>query len=381
MNPLLGTARAFRRRILAERNQIEAERRLPESLARELAGAGFFRMTLPEAYGGLDLDPISALKVYEELARADASVSWCVWNGNTHWTTAQLAPNVARTIHADPDVIIANSTRASGRAEVVEGGYRVTGRWAFVSGCELAAWMILFCVVHENGGPRLTSSGVPETQFMLFPAADCEILDTWTAGGLRGTGSHDVVLHELFVPQSYGSSWTDPVVLPGARYRVPAMSRVLPGLGAMALGIARNAIEALIELAVEKVPARTTQRLCEDRGAQSRLTEAEALVRSGPPAAVRCGGAAVANGSGRERYDNEDKIRSSLGHLARRFQRGPGGRSRLHHRGCDLALHDLSDRACIPRRDAITQHIGVHPRILESTGRVLFGLEPDTPLF
>ena len=134
---LLEVARSFRPRILAERDHIEASHRLPEDLARELARDGFFRIFLPKAYGGLDLTPREALEIFEELARADASVAWCVWNGNTHWTAAQLSPEAARTIHANPDVITANSTRASGRAQVVPGGYRVNGRWSLVSGCEL----------------------------------------------------------------------------------------------------------------------------------------------------------------------------------------------------------------------------------------------------
>jgi alkylation response protein AidB-like acyl-CoA dehydrogenase len=82
---LLEVARSFRPRILAERDHIEASRRLPEDLARELARDGFFRIFLPKAYGGLDLTPREALEIFEELARADASVAWCVWNGNTHW--------------------------------------------------------------------------------------------------------------------------------------------------------------------------------------------------------------------------------------------------------------------------------------------------------
>jgi indole-3-acetate monooxygenase len=115
---LLEVARSFRPRLLAERDRIEAARRLPEDLARELAHAGFFRIFLPAAYGGLDLTPVDAMEVFEELARADASVAWCVWNGNTHWTAAQLSHEAARTIHGDPDVITANSTRTSGQAQV-----------------------------------------------------------------------------------------------------------------------------------------------------------------------------------------------------------------------------------------------------------------------
>src|SRR5713101_8563361 len=116
---LLAAARDFRPRVIAQRDAIETSRRLPNDLARELARAGFFRIFLPEAYGGLDLAPMEGLAVFEELARADASVSWCVWNGNTHWTAAQLSPEAARTIHADPEIVTANSTRASGQAHVV----------------------------------------------------------------------------------------------------------------------------------------------------------------------------------------------------------------------------------------------------------------------
>ena len=222
---LLEVARSFRPRIFAERDRIEASRRLPEDLGRELAHAGFFRIFLPGAYGGLDLTPMEGLEIFEELARADSSVAWCVWNGNTHWTAAQLSPEAARAIHADPDVITANSTRTSGQAHIVDGGYSVDGRWSLVSGCELGTWMVLLCVVHEDGKPRLTQMGAPESQFMLLPSEACEIIDTWNVGGLRGTGSHDVVVRDVFVPNSYGSGFTDPHVLPEPRYRIPSIRR------------------------------------------------------------------------------------------------------------------------------------------------------------
>jgi indole-3-acetate monooxygenase len=277
---LLEAARTFRSRILAERDHIEAARRIPEDLARDLAHAGFFRIHLPEVYGGLDLTPMQAMEVFEELAQADASVAWCIWNGNTHWTAAQLSSDAARTIHANPEVITANSTRASGQAQVAPGGYNVNGRWSLVSGCELATWMVLLCVVHENGKPRLNPAGAPETRFMLLPSEACEIIDTWTVGGLRGTGSHDVVVDDVFVPNSYGSGFTDPYVLPEPRYRIPPFSRVIPGLGAMALGIARTAIETFYEIAGVKTPQRTTQMLRDNHGAQVRVSQAESLVRS-----------------------------------------------------------------------------------------------------
>ena len=129
---------------------------------------------------------------------------------------------------------------------------------------------------------------------MLCPAADCDIVDTWTVGGLRGTGSHDVVVQDRFVPALYASFHTAPLVLTDSRYKLPHLSRLVPGLGGMALGIARSAIEALIELAGEKRHERTSQSMAEDRGAQTRLSQAEALVCSARRS--RAGRGLTANG-------------------------------------------------------------------------------------
>jgi indole-3-acetate monooxygenase len=377
---LLEVARTFRPRILAERDHIEAARRIPEEIARDLAHAGFFRIYLPEVYGGLDLTPVEAIEVFEELAQADASVAWCVWNGNTHWTAAQLAPEAARTIHADPDVVTANSTRASGQAQIVDGGYRVSGRWSFVSGCELATWMVLLCIVHEAGKPRISPAGAPENRFMLVPARDCDIIDTWTVGGLRGTGSHDVVVRDVFVPSNYGSGFTDPHVLPEPRYRLPPFSRVIPGLGAMALGIARTAIETFGEIAGAKTPQRTTQMLRENHGAQVRVSQAEALARSARLflfdsldrlwSTVVATGEAPMEGRAHVRLAASHAVSSAVQAIDLLYL-GAGGSSIYTTCPLERAFRDVH---------TITQHIGVHPRVMETTGRVLFGLEPDTPV-
>jgi alkylation response protein AidB-like acyl-CoA dehydrogenase len=377
---LLEVAHAFRPRIIAERDHIEAARRIPEDIAQDLAAAGFFRIFLPEVYGGLDLTPVQAMEVFEELARADASVAWCVWNSNTHWTIAQLSPEAARTIHADPDVVTANSTRSSGQAQIVAGGYRVSGRWSMVSGCELGAWMVLLCIVHEGGNPRLTPAGAPEARFMILPATACEIIDTWTVGELRGTGSHDVAVRDVFVPTGYGSGFTDPHVLPEPRYRIPPFSRVIPGLGAMALGIARTAIETLAEIARAKTPQRTSQMLRENHGAQVRVSQAEALVRSARlfllDSLERLWSALIAEGE--VTMESRAHVRLAASHAVSSAVQAvdllyiAAGASSLYT-SCPLerAFRDVH---------AITQHIGVHPRVMETTGRVLFGLEPDTPL-
>jgi indole-3-acetate monooxygenase len=304
-----------------------------------------------------------------------------VWNGNTYWTTVRWAKEVGQAIFADPDTILANSTRPSGRAVIVEGGYRVSGRWSLVSGCQFSAWFLLMCIVHEDGKPRLTPSGAPEVRFMLCPAADCDIVDTWTVGGLRGTGSHDVVVQDGFVPAPYASFHTDPLVLTNPRYKLPHFSRITPGLGAMALGIARGAIEALVELAGGKRHEKTSQPLTEDRGAQTRLAQAEAMVRSARLFLfdtverewhdVLAGREVTVESRAQGRLASWHAVTSACQAVDLVYLTG-GATSLYATCPIERAFRDVH---------AITQHIGVHPRILEITGRVLFGLEPDIPIF
>jgi alkylation response protein AidB-like acyl-CoA dehydrogenase len=377
---LLATARDFQSRITAQRDAIETSRRLPEELARDLAHAGFFRVFLPTAYGGLDLTPMDGIAVFEELAKADASVGWCVFNGNTHWTAAQLSPEAAHAIHDDLDVITANSTRPSGQAHVVDGGFRLTGRWSLVSGCELAAWMVLLSVIHEEGRPRTAPSGRPEIRFMRLPASQCEIIDTWTAGGLRGTGSHDVVVHEAFVPIAFASGWFDPYILSETRYRIPALCHIVPGLSAVALGIASTAIETLKEIAGAKSPEGTTQMLRDTPDAQARVSQAEALVRSARLflfdtltqlwTKLLATGEVTMEARALTRLAACHAVNSAVQAVDLMYV--AGGASSVYA-SCPLerAFRDVH---------TLKQHVAVRPHVMRSTGRVLFGLDSDDPL-
>ena len=240
--------------------------------------------------------------------------------------------------------------------------------------------MVVLCTVHEDGKPRLTRAGAPESRFMLLPSEACEIIDTWTAGGLRGTGSHDVAVSEVFVPTSYGSGFTDPHVLPAPRYRIPPFSRVIPGLSAMALGIARTALETFIEIAGGKTPERTTQMLRHNHGAQVRVCQAEALVRSARlflfdsldrlwrPLIIK--GEVTMEARAHVRLAASHAVGSAVQAVDLLYN-GAGASALYTTCPLERAFRDVH---------AITQHIGVHPRVMETTGRVLFGMEPDTPL-
>jgi alkylation response protein AidB-like acyl-CoA dehydrogenase len=374
---LLESARELRPRILAQREQIEAGRRLPEDLARELASRGLFRVSLPAAYGGYDLGPVESMEIYEELARADASAAWCVWNANTNWTTARLSPEAAHAVYDDPDHMLANSTQPRGEAVVIEGGYRVSGRWPLVSGCQVSTWMILLCVVHADGAPRQMPGGAPELRFMLLPTSACEIVDTWTAGGLRGTGSHDVVVRDAFVPDAFGSYHSDPMVLAEPRYACPLVARITSGLAVMALGVARGAIEALVDLAADKRSAGAGSTLREEPGAQTRLAEAEALVGSARSYlfdTVSIVWNEVVQGS-EPLLESRAKVRLAAWHAVTSAVKAvdliylTGGATSLYA-SCplDRAFRDVH---------AFTQHYAVHPSGLQPIGQVLYGLEPE----
>ena len=187
---------------------------------------------------------------------AEGSVGWCAMIGcDGGYVTAFLNQDVARAMY--PDVLVATGAAATttGQAVRVPGGYRVSGRFPFVSGCQHCEWVWLGCIVVDNGVPRVDGNGVPETRQCLLRLSQCEILDTWHTTGLRGTGSNDVVVRDEFVEEERTFSFQDPELIKrsGPLYAFPFMF-ITKG-SAPALGIARHAIDAVIESAAGK-PAR-----------------------------------------------------------------------------------------------------------------------------
>ena len=193
----LDSARALLPLIRKSRAETEAQRRIAAPVVEELRKARLCRIALPPEVGGLALAPLEALAVYEVLAGAEASVSWIVWNNALPCFFGRfLRPQARAEIFGNPAALYAGSTRPSGRAAVDGEHYRVNGRWSLVSGCELAEWLALRCVIEENGQPRMLQPNVPEVRMAWVRRADVEIVDTWHSGGLRGTGSHDVVAED-----------------------------------------------------------------------------------------------------------------------------------------------------------------------------------------
>jgi alkylation response protein AidB-like acyl-CoA dehydrogenase len=276
----LEVARAFRPRIIAQSDRIEAARRLPEDVARELARAGFFRMFLPKAYGGLDLTPMAVIEILEELARAER-LGRMVRVERQHSLDHRPAP--ARGCASCPRRTGCHHCEQHARLGAGPNGRRrVPSKRPMVAGERLRTERLDDPTVRRpmktaDRASRHPARPKPIHAAPLDGVRDHRHVD---GGGLRGTGSHDVVVHDEFVPSSYRSSFTDPFVLAAPRYRIPPFSRVIPGLGAMPLGMARIAMETLTEIAVDKQLQRTSQILRENHCAQIRVSQAEALVRS-----------------------------------------------------------------------------------------------------
>jgi alkylation response protein AidB-like acyl-CoA dehydrogenase len=255
-SPMLHAAIGLTKQIRAASDEIERGRRIPPSIAAAMKETGVFGMAMPRVWGGPELDPLTQFRVIEALAMADGSVGWCAMIGcDGGYVTAFLDQDVARAMY--PDVLVATGAAATttGQAVRVPGGYRVSGRFPFVSGCQHCEWVWLGCIVVDKGVPRVDGNGVPETRQCVLPLSQCEILDTWHTTGLRGTGSNDVVVRDVYVEEERAFSFQDPKLVkrPGPLYAFPFM--FMAKGPAPALGIARHAIDTVIESVAGK-PAR-----------------------------------------------------------------------------------------------------------------------------
>ncbi len=279
----LDAARKLAPVIRAAADEIEAQRELPRPLFEALADAGLFHLALPRALGCPELDLPTYIQVIEEIGRADASTGWCVNQGAIYATYAARMPrDAARAIWIDPPrAVVANTPAATARAVVVPGGYRVTGRQGFSTGCRHATWLAAHAQVVEDGRVRLEADGEPETRYLFVPVAEGELLDTWHVRGMRGTGTHHFAVQEVFVPaERTVLSVTAPLLERGPLYRIPRTLCFASGDAAVALGTARACLAAFVELAGTKTPRAMEALLRDQPMIQADVGHAEAALRA-----------------------------------------------------------------------------------------------------
>jgi len=381
----LEVARGLAPSIRKRAAEIEAARKLPADLVMDIANARLFRVALPEAEGGLGADIVTTLQVIEEVARADGSTGWCLAMGiNTLRQSAQFAPDVRRQIFfSDPVGISAGSANPRGRAVAVPGGYRVTGHWFFASGCMHSSLLHGACKVFDGDVPRRRLNGDQEVRIAYFyPKSIARIIDTWDVSGLRGTGSHDIEVADLFVPEERTFSALDlRARVTGPMNRMHGFDLAGCGFCCVGLGVARAAIDEFVELAQVKVP-RSSSELLRDRAiVQAKIGEAEALLRSGRALLFDVVHEMWETALAREPISERQRsdLRMAMTHAAQ-------SAARATHMVC-VAAGTTSIFASSPlerhARDAevVTRHNQLQFVNYEAVGRTILGLQSNSPLF
>ncbi len=381
----LDVARALAPRIKARAAEIEAARELPKDLVAELVEARLFKVALPENEGGLGADVVTSLRVIEEVARADGSTGWCVAMGiNTFRQSAQLAPEIRRELFfSEPIGISAGSARERGRAVVAPGGYRVSRHWFFASGCMHSHLLHGACKVFDGDVPRLRPNGDQEIRIAFFhPRSLVRIIDTWHVSGLRGTGSHDIAVEDLFVPEERTFSMQDRRArVTGTMNRLHGFDLAGCGFCCVGLGVARAAIYAFIELATTKIPRSSSDLLRERVMVQALVGEAEAMLRSGRALLFDVIGGmweTVLAGDGVTERQRSD-LRLAMTHAAQNA-------AKATHMVCSAAgTTSIFEKSPLERyaRDAevVTRHNQLQFVNYEAVGRTMMGLESNSPLF
>ena len=278
---MVAAARALRPQIVAARDEIEETQRLPPDLVSAMDDAGLFRIYVPKSLGGPESDPLTALRAVEQLSIADGSVGWCcLIAGSISLYMGWMDAETARGIVGNPPALRgAGSFRPEGTARISDGGFVVNGRWDFASGCLHANWLFFNCVVTDENGPRYNSDGLPELRMMSLPVGAATIHDNWSVIGLHGTGSNDVSVEGLLVPAertfALASDSVETAPLFNAR---AALATAFTLLAANALGMARGAMDAFLDLAGASATTMNPA-LLRDRGpVQLAVGRAEAII-------------------------------------------------------------------------------------------------------
>jgi indole-3-acetate monooxygenase len=264
---VLDNVRALLPEIEARAEEIEQAREVPRDLAEKLRSAGVFRRYVPRSHGGDEMWPDEGLTVIEELARADASVAWVAAVGSEGPSFyAYLPPDTYDKIFAGgPDIIHSGVINATGKAVRDKGGFRFSGRWSFASGSNVADYICIHGVL--DGGEQ--AGGMPATRMGVVPAREVNIDDVWHVSGLKGTGSNDIVVSDLFIPDEWTGTFAE--LPPIARHPLdqrPLLARFGSEFAAVAIGIAQAALDDITNIARNKVPATSRSKLAADPVAQ-----------------------------------------------------------------------------------------------------------------
>ncbi|MEV0001763.1 acyl-CoA dehydrogenase family protein [Micromonospora sp. NPDC050980] len=275
----LGRVRELAPLIAAHRDGSEHARETPREVFEALRDAGLTRMWVSKQFGGSQLSILAGVTVVEALARLDASVAWLVGTQAALSRLSDYLPEpVAERLYREHTGLVVGATRPTGHAERVDGGYRLTGEWPLASGFAHAGWLLCTAVV-TSGGEPVTGPAGREARLLLVPREQAQCRDTWRTLGLRGTGSNDFRVADVFVPEELTVARSDILAYPPARpsqgYAIDYFTFVHYADAPVTLGIAQDALEAFRPVVTRKVPVGGTVALAENHTVQDRLARAE----------------------------------------------------------------------------------------------------------
>jgi 3-hydroxy-9,10-secoandrosta-1,3,5(10)-triene-9,17-dione monooxygenase len=263
-------------------SRTERERRLPDETIADLHDSGLLRALQPRAAGGAELPYECLVRVTATLARGCGSTAWVYANlANHHFMLALWPAEAQHEIWGvSADALIGSALMfPPGRATAIPGGYRLSGRWKFSSGIDACTWTMV-------GGIASADGELPDYRVFLLPGADYRVIDTWHAAGLRGTGSNDIEVTDVFVPEHRalavrlmkGCAAPGAALNPSALYRLPVFDMFPYVVAAVSLGIASAAVECFTEDTRHRVTSYRTTLLADHATTQARLGEAAAAV-------------------------------------------------------------------------------------------------------
>ncbi|MCY4447990.1 MAG: acyl-CoA dehydrogenase family protein [Chloroflexi bacterium] len=246
-------------RIADAGDSIERDRQIPQDVIDAMVDLGLFRLLVPRSVGGLEIDYLDYLAIVQAVASADGSTAWCFNQNNILGTMASLMPeSLAQEIWSDSRSILCNGPPAHSEFTQVDGGYSVSGRWNFSSGSRHATWAV--------GLERIAD---PTALTCIIPKGEFTFIDTWQVNGLKGTGSFSFEAKDVFVPSNRVYVEAQAPHEDGALYLIPRSLFFGSGFGMVALGVARSALDAAIEIATRKKPQEQT--LLRDQPAIQRI--------------------------------------------------------------------------------------------------------------
>lgn len=356
--------------------EIETARRLPADIARAFADGGVFHALVPDAFGGSQVHPSTLVELIKQIAIGDGSAGWNVMIGTTTGLLAASLPEAfARQIYGGgPGMLSVGVTAPLGRAELIDGQYRVTGRWPFGSGSENADWICGGCFVFEEGEQQLDDRGAPVIHLIMFARDQVHIEDTWQVSGLRGTGSHHFHVDDVSVPLGRSVILGGRSRIKAPLYQFPMLGLLALGVSSVSLGIGYRALAAFKALASAKVPTGGNRSLSERSQTQSIVARATADLESSEAYMHSVIDQAWEIAERGERLTAPMKARLRLA-AANTTHRAVAAVDSLYEAGGGSAIYETSDlQRCFRDVHVTTQHIMVAQPIFEVIGRVELGL-------